>query len=379
MKPIKTILALLGFTFVAVCAPLFLVAGGLSLATLPAAGNFDCANLLEIQGKADELWTDNNAKKDFIPKAEALRVIYEQTTARLDGINGQQRKDNLVKLIWVQDCSEEPGDCDTTTCSVDGDELSANCQTYQPTLCKQAAFIVNEDDLRSTSLMPEELIARGFLMKTKQLDELLAKHIIAELATVKGVNAYPGDYGTLAGSGVGGSETEIQSALWTASLFGYFDLASELNKFNNPFLLSGTNLKIAHFNAQAQYANADGKGDLNKFNSMPAYFDPFNMDTVNAPDFYTYMIDRGAVAFVPIWHYDDTPRKIDNVHTRYTVPSRTIPNMKYDVTYTTRCKAGTNKIEHVFNIMARGGFYLNPRGCDQNNTGVLAFKKVSGS
>jgi hypothetical protein len=269
-------------------------------------------------------------------------------------------------------------DGSTTECIIEGEELSADCKTLTPNLYKTVAFKVNEDTLRTTILNADELIAKGMLKATKLLDEYLAQQLIATIDTFKGVNVYAGDYAAVTGATVGASDSEINSNLWTAGLLGYFNLASQLNRFNSPFLLSGSNLAIANWNAVAESANADGKGNLNKFQSMSTYFDLFNMDSVLNPDLVTFMLDKGAVAFAPKWRYSNTPREIKgkDYQIRYTVPSRTLPNVYYDVQYTTQCKSGTNQIEHLFNVTARGGVYLNPTGCEATRTGVLSFKKV---
>lgn len=376
----NVLFSLIAFAFLAsffVPGPAALL--GLKLATIPVSGNFDCADLLVVQGKADQIWMDNATKQDYVPKADALKIIYEQTTAQLVSINGEQSKDNTIKLIWVDACDIEGQECSTTECIIEGEELSADCKTLTPNICYTVPFKVNEDTLRTSIFSPEELIAKGMLKATKILDEYMAQQIIAAIDTFKGVNVYPGDYGTVTGGGtVGNSDTTIASNLWTASLLGYFNLASQINKFNNPFLLSGSNLAIANWNAVAEGANADGKGNLNKFQSMTTYFDLFNMDSTFNPDLVTFMLDKGAVAFAPKWRYSSTPRQIigANSQTRYTVPSRTLPNVYYDVIYSTQCKAGTNQIEHLFNVTARGGIYLNPTGCTATKTGVLRFEKV---
>ncbi len=370
-------IAALLFAFV---SPVTAVAGGLTLATLPVAGNFDCADLLAVQGKADIIWMDNMANQDYIPRAETLNAIYSQNAANLATINGEQSKDNKIKLIWVNACDVTGSACSTTECIVEGDELSSDCKDLEPTICYTVPFKVNEDTLRGSIFSPEEIIAKGMLKATKALDEYLAQQIIAAIETYAGVNQYAGDYATIAGGGtVGTSYSTIPSALWNAGLFGYFNVAAQINKFSNPFLLSGSNLAVAFFNAQAEYANADGKANLNKFNSMPSYFDLFNVDAANSPNFITYLLNKGAIAFAPKWRHSSAPREVKgkDYQIRYTVPSRTVPGIMYDVTYTTQCKSGTNQIEHLFNVTARGGVYLNPTGCTDTITGVLKFKKVN--
>lgn len=352
------------------------IGGGATLMTLPVAGNFDCADLQVIMGKADMIWNDNQSNADYVPKADALKIIYANTTARLDSIQGEQSKDNKIKIVWLQDCGDTVEDCDTTTCLVEGDELFVNCKEYEPTICKTVAFVVNETELRKAIFSPEEVIAKGLLKRVKQLDELLAQQIVSELDASKGVSLYEGDYGHIQGSGIGTSDVEVLTGNWTASLFGYLNLQAIRNKFANPFLLSGENLYLQFWNAQAEFANADGKANLNKFNTMPANFDLFNIDTVLEKRM-TFLIDKGAIAFAPKWEYSSTPRVIQNVHTRFTIESRAVPGMYYDVIYTTRCKGGTSQIEHVFNVSAKGGIYLNPTGCTETKTGIIGFKKVA--
>lgn len=354
-------------------------AAGMTIATLPVAGNFDCADLLVVQGKADQIWLDSQNNQDYVPRADALKVIYEQSKAKLATVQGEQSKDNSLKISWINSCDIVVEDGSTTECIVEGEELSADCKTFTPTIYKSANFKVNEDTFRTSIFSPEEVIAKGMLKATKALDEYLAQAIIASLDTFKGVNQYFGDYGTAQGvQAVGTAETDIASNLWTASLLGYFNLASIKNKLSNPFLLSGTNLAIANWNAIAEAANADGKGNLNKFQSIPTEFDLFNIDSVLSPDAVTFMLNKGAVAFAPKWRYSSTPREINGKdwQIRYTVPSRTVAGVMYDVTYTTQCKSGTNQIEHLFNITTRGGVYLNPTGCTSANTGILRFNKV---
>lgn len=380
MKTLKFFIALI-FCGVAIASFAFgNSAPGLSLATLPAAGDFSCSNILEILAKADAIWTDNATNKDYVANCEALQAIIGQQTAKLEPIVGQQGKDNTLKVSWLSICPTDPTE-GRSTCQPGGDEAATNCKEYAPNVFANHGFSVNETTLRGSIYSPEEVVARLMLAYGKKLDEYLTETVLASLDTFKGVNNYAGAFGTVTGATVGNSETEIASANWTASLFGYLALVSKKNKLSSPFLLSGENLAIAYWNAQANAANADGKGDLNKFQSMPIIFDQFNIDSVFNPSLKTFMLDKGAVAFGAMNEYGLAPieRKGPNYLINYAIPSRNLPGVSYDVSYNTTCEVveGRKNWKHHFTLDAACGFYLNPVGCIETNTGVLSFKKVA--
>jgi hypothetical protein len=59
---------------------------------------------------------------------------------------------------------------------------------------------------------------------------------------------------------------------------------------------------------------------------------------------------------------------------RYSVDSKNIPGFEFDVHYRNQCStANSNRMQHLFKMRLKAGVYNNPEGCDENNTGVLAF------
>ena len=342
-------------------------------ATIPAT--FTCADLLVSQGKAEAIWADNAENAEYMPNSETVQAIVANQTAKLDAITGLQEKNNTIKITWLTTCDLEVDDC-STECFPDGAEVQSNCKEYVPTICKEVNFKITDATLRGSIYSKEEVLARAMLKAIKKIEDSLGAAGVAFLEDAEGVNAFMGDYGTLTGGGVvGNSATKIAPANWTATLLGYFIQTAKMNLFSSPYLLSGNNLYQAFWNAQAEFANADGKAGLNKFNQMKPTFDLWNIDSAFANP-ATFLIDRSAVAFGGKWQYPEQVTDFGgDIGKRYSIPSKTIPGLRYDVHYKMTCVE--KDIVHKFNIIAKAGFYLNPTGCTENNTHVLRFEKLA--
>jgi hypothetical protein len=352
------------------------IIAGVKLSTIAVGGDFTCANLLEIQGKAETMWMDNAVQKDYMPKVDVLLAIINNQTAKLEPIVSTQSKDYVIKMSWINACEIEGADCGSE-CEIDGPELSAECKEYAPNLCREFSFKVNENTFRTSIYSPEEIVAKGLLKQLKLADEYLAQQTVLYLESNKGENEFAG-IGSLVGSGIGGQDTVVAPSNWNASIMGYFYQVAIMNKISNPMLLSGSNLFQAMWNAQANAANADGKGDLNKFQQMPIFFDLFNIDSTLSPALKTFLLDKSAVAFGSINRFSETPIQIlgANTQQRYSVASKTLPGVRYDVYYTTACEGEQGNLYHKFKLVVRGGIYSNPVGCTTTNNGLIAFKNA---
>lgn len=344
-------------------------------------GTLTCGDLLVIMGKMEALWGDAQVASLYTPEADIVKAILQNQTAKIEPISGLQEKNNTLKITWLNDCDIVASDC-TSSCQPTGQQLGIDCKTYSPTICGEAPFSVNEDDLRGTIYSKEEFIARGLMSAGKVLDEKFAAAAVSFLEDSEGLNSYAGDYGTVGGGGaVGNSYTDVAPAYWTASLMGYFMQVARLNKIKNPYVLSGNNLFLQFWNAQAEFANADGKAGLNKFNALPTFFDPFNLsdsaysaiDGSSKPS--SFLIGKSALAFGAKWQYGESPTDYGKEGKRYSIASPSLPGVRYDVHYNISCTS--REIIHSFNVISKGGFYLNPVGCVDRNTGVLRFRKTS--
>lgn len=330
-----------------------------------SAGSFSCAQLAEVQLKADNMWADAAYKKDFIADVEALSAIRTEQTVRFPDLE-TPTKDNTIRIAWIKDCDETIENCGTE-CTVGGAEAEAACDTHALTLCKKVGFTVDEKTFRTSMFSKEEVIAVQMMRKMKLLDEYLAEIAVQRLESFKGVNTYTGGKGTVAGF-----ETSINPAYWNASLFSYFALVMKKNKFSDAFLLNGDNLFEAGWNAEKNAQNADMKDQLLKMKSLRAYWDVFNVDSVLSPDKASFLIDRNAVAFASKAYWPTNPIDFGaNVGLKYQVESKNLPGVFYDVTYKVTCSG--DDIKHNWSIQVKADIFRNPVGCNINNTGVLKF------
>jgi hypothetical protein len=332
--------------------------------TSETAGTFTCAALLKILVNIDRIWVDNQTNQDFISFAETLRIIKMKQTAILRDLENAE-KDETIKVYWPTDCNTSIEDCGDD-CDRSGPELEARCKEYTLDICKQAAFTVREKTFRALKLSREEVVAKGIAKRMKELDEYLAQTVVSKLDAFAGVNQFAG-IGTVAGDGT----TYIAANFWTANIAGYFTQVRIMNKLSGAYMIHGTNLWNVQWTAGFNNLNQDQKDQLAKMGSIEQFWDPFNVDTVNSPVLASYMIATGAVAFANKAYYplnSPVEYKDDN---RWSIESKAIPGVYYDVIYTNRCSG--NEIYHDFLLQVHAGIFDNPYGCNEDVTGVLKF------
>jgi hypothetical protein len=329
------------------------------------AGVFSETALVDIQVKIDQIWADAIQKQDYVANVDAVTAILSNQTAFISELKGN--KDRTVDIGWINACEIADEACQI--CTIDGEELSTNVEEKTLATCREAHFKVEEGVFRSNLFDAEEVIAKGFLAAMKELDEFWAATLVAFLNANLGVNAVTNGKGVVNGTG-----TYILPAFWDAGLMSYFNRASKVNQFVNPFLLSGANLYESVWNAAYERSQAGAESKILKFGSMPIYFDLFNIDSVNDPDLLTYMIHKGSVAFVAKNYYPSTVTRYMDEH-RWSMPSKNIPGLVYDVHYKDSCEAQGSYDAMTFQYKLRtfGDFFLNPTGCDDTRTGILGF------
>lgn len=336
-----------------------------------SAGINTCALLAKVQLNADSIWADNAKQKDYQGEVATLTAIRDNQTVRFAELENPM-KDKTVTLYWPELCDTETKTC-TDDCTPGGTKPGTICQDLTLNVCREVDFSVDEKAYRAVATTFEEAVAKSMLAKMKVLDEYLASLAVTALDAGKGVNAYTGGKGTVAGF-----NTTIPAAYWNASLFGYLSLVSKINKFNSPYLISGTNLYEASFNATANSGNDNGKGAFNLFKTMPIYFDVFNIDSVQGQA--TYLVNRNALAFVSKTYnnWSSTDAKAmqyggvgSSAGFRYQIESKNLPGVFYDVIYKIACSG--NEITHNWKVQFNGGIFRNPVGCNPNNTNILEF------
>ena len=327
------------------------------------SGAFTETQLLDQMVRADELLLDDRIKLQFKPKIDVLNAISAVNTATVNPLFGQ--KDRDVQVMWMNAC-----DIDATTntdCVFGGNTVSTNTDTYALSYNKAVPFYVTETDFDDNYFDPEEAIAKAFLHADVSMLEAWAAYAVARLNIFKGVNTTDPE-----GKGdITGTDTYILPAYWNASLMAYFARVAAHNQFTSPTMLSGNNLWEAVFLANANSANANGKGDAILYGGLPWYFDLFGIDSINTPDYVTYMLSMGSIATATKNYNPVMPEVVNGVFTRYQMASKFVPGITYDVFYKPECDE--DRVKHNFKLKMKGDIFLNPTGCNETNTGVLSF------
>ena len=341
---------------------------------VPAAGTFTASQILRIQTIADDLWADNRTRIDYIAECDVVKAIQAEQTAQLDALTDPNRT-NTVRLIWPLAC-EVTDTAVTDDCSFTGTEASSTYQDYALDITREAKFAVKEIEGRTDQITMAQKIAVLSMQADKQLSEYVAEQVVAKIEAERGINTYVPTLENWALSG-DSLDTEIPATQWDSTIMPRLRMAARKNKFLNPYLLSGEALWYVNEEAMNNSGNDDGSGDDVRMKRYfrAKYFDPIKIDEVNGSDLKAYMIDRGALAFVSKSHYPGAPTVYQNPwQTRYTVQSRNIPGLEFEVVYTMACSSG--EITHTWKYKINCGIFRNPLGCTETNTGILSFLKL---
>jgi len=328
------------------------------------AGVFSETQLVSIQAKADAIWMDRIQKEDYVPQANVVKCLQAQTTAKFGELKNKN-KERTIEVGWINACDVSAASC--TDCTITGTELSTNIEEYYLNREQCAEIKIGENAFRTNVFDPEEVIAKGLLAASKELDEYWAGQAVTVLNASLGVNESDDGKGD-----VSGTTTYVLPAYWNADLMGYLHRVAVQNRFNSPMLISGLNLYESIWNAEWEKCCENGIG---KFGTMDFCFDLFNIDSANDPDYLTYMLNKGALAFVTKAMYPDytaaNPLKMMD-QWRWSMPSFGLPGVVYDVHYENNCDDG-DYFTHEFKLKTFGDIFLNPVGCTSTRTGVLSF------
>lgn len=331
------------------------------------AGVFSETQFVNIQAKADAVWMDRIQKEDYVPKADIVKCLIAQTTAKLGELKNKD-KERTIEVGWINACDVSADSC--SDCTISGNELSTNIEEYTLEREQCAEFYVKENDFRNNFFDYTDVIAKGLLKASLELDEYWAGQSVAVLNANVGVNESDGGKGS-----VSGTTTYVLPAYWNADLMGYFNRVAIQNRFNRPMLISGLNLYESIWNAEWEKCCENGIG---KFGTMDFCFDLFNIDSANDPDYMTYMLNKGALAFVTKAQYAGStaanPVKYMDQY-RWSMPSYGLPGVTYDVHYSNECNSNYGDFHvHSFKLKTLGDIFLNPVGCTSTRTGILEFQ-----
>ena len=334
------------------------------------AGVFSETLLRDLRVKADELMFDSRIKLQFTPQVGILDAIAAVQTAQvtpkfqqIKQSNGGSKKYD-IEVMWENACDIVAQEC--TVCAIDGPELSTNAQIYGLEFCKEVPFAVDEYTMVDNEFDFSTLIAKGMLKAEKELADAFAVYAVSVLNANKGVNVYTGGPGAITGS-----DTYITAPFWGPNLMAYLYQVSMMNQFTSPILASGANLYQDYFIYNKKVGDADGKGNAALMGTFPIYFDQFNIDTVNTPNLFTYMLSTGSVAIGNRTYNPSSVQESAANWKRWTAPNRFVPGLGLDWFYMAECS--NDMIKHNFKAKLTADVLVNPAGCTATNTGILTF------
>ena len=330
-----------------------------------------CGYLHTIQRMADDIWADPMKNNDLIAEVITPKAILENQSVNFTEItNG---KNNELRVEWLTKCDITVSDC-TTSCDIDGEDADPACKDYEIGCLYETSFKVPFKAYRDRTIEQDQSIAFQKLAHMKALDERVAQYVIAGLTTAAGTNLFTGGVGT-----VTGTTTYIPPQYWDDAIWGYFDQVRRLNKFRNPYLLTGNNLYQLLFNRPLESANAQGgAANVRKINTLKVYQDPENIEDHAAGQ--SFLVHKTAVALLnKAWNKINAinAQPFAGQYWEWSEESKNIPGLYYDIMMKDTCENG--EYYRAVKISFSGLFATNPLPCDEDNTGVILFECGTGA
>lgn len=333
-----------------------------------AAFNVSLPNVLV---ELDNAFPVNIQQNDYAAEATALAAQLRRQTANFQLIEGagRDKKKRTVRVYWEKMCDLAVEDV-SDECAVSSNESTDDSEDYVIDAQKQISFKETWTRFRVAPHQFEMSVAKKLGWALNQLDEWLSGQFIAFLEASKGAHEYTDmPYGSN-----NSNDWEIPSNDWTDNLVPHFRLAARFSRFQEFYLLDGLNLNTTVEKARYYGQNDNGRGENSLWSSLNYVFDPIKM--VEVAPAKTYLVNPNAVAFIAANYWDSVPVEFAGNHRVYTVPSRNLPGVAYDVHEVETCSSG--EFTTSWKIRANYKFALNPEGCTADRTGVLSFKKITG-
>ena len=324
-----------------------------------------CGYLHTIQRMADDIWNDPMKNNDLIAEVVTANAVLQNQSVNFGELTGT--KNNELRVEWLTKCDITPTAC-TDDCDITGEDADPQCKDYEIDCLYETTFQVPLRAYRDRSTEMQQSIAFQKLAHMKALDERLTQYIIAGIVTAAGTNLFTGGIGD-----VSGTTTYIAPQYWDLASFGYFDQVRRLNKFRNPYMITGNNLYQLLFNVPLEAGTAADKGGVRKVGTLRIYQDPENIEDHAAGQ--TFLLHKTAVAFLnKAWN------KINPINAEvkagqyweWSEESKNIPGVYYDITMKETCVG--NEFYQAYKIKLHGLLASNPFPCDDDNTGVLVFE-----
>lgn len=358
-------------------------------------GNFTASELLDVQLKAEEMWNDGIQNADLIPHAEAARAVLLNQSARFAELEGKD-KDLTVMVHFIDSCNITDEAC-VSNCDLDEAEMSTEGVPYELDTCRRSGFKINATKLRTNIYDRAELVARGLSKAIKELDEFWARQVLLKLKTFSGANLHPQPFTYDAAKNTTVVPAAAYGDLTTDSnlkLLQIWQRQARQNGIPSPYYIDNGRLFDDTEAALLKAGATDGASlaALRRAQGLTPYTDDVNFAAAGITNATTFMVGRGSVAFKTRTLNPDAATILGGKiqQTIYTIPSRVLPNVRYDVYHTIDCATNTTtgKAEYfyIWRLETNGGIFKNPNACPvtvpeggaipagtYNPTGVLSY------
>lgn len=331
--------------------------------------------LLALNVKAEMMWKDSALALSTTAQTETAKAILKNQTANFR-VFDDYKLDQKVVVNFLSMCGMETEACEDN-CDIDELEPNSAVKEYTPDICQKVGFKINQKVLRTNQYQFEEMFAKFSAQAIDKLDQFWSIQALAKLKSYAGANAYPAPFTYDAV----GKTTNVPSAEYNTSLIPKFVQQAMLNQMGDAYFIDNGSLWEAFYLAQMNAGNLDGKGQANLIDQINVSFDQFNFAKASLTE-DTFAISKGAIAMKTVNKFGDVPMVLTaEGQTRYTIKSRNLEGVKYDIIHQVKCVG--DDIFDTFRIITNGGIWLNPETCPITigeaqvaQTGVLSYSKV---
>lgn len=328
---------------------------------------------------AEQMWQDSqNQTEQYHAEAETIKALKANQEGRVQfitSIEDPSLEDDQVKVVWIDNCDSALDDNCQDVCDFTANDAPLNSKNYTLNNCKSASFSVDENDLRRNRYSFDDYVARQLLYKTKLLDEYLNLQSLTFLSASAGWNKNQETYT------FNGDVLRIPPSEYNMDLLVKLIVDAKYNLIDDAFVVDSGHLYKSMLLADLEKGDSDGPGAFAKSKLFNTTFDLVGFANAGISE-NTFLVKPASYA-IASRNYNPTAPTVVNPKSgwqqRFTVPSRNIPGVAYDVYYDYECS--DKRFVHKWYIEVNFGFFLNPEGCDVNVggdqvTGILAYQRT---
>lgn len=354
-----------------------------------AAGDFSASQMFAVKTRQEAIFADPRSNRELKRPVGTVAAVGANQQVTWNPIM-KGRNCVGVQAYWLKKCTDTVVDFTSgnalANCDISATQIESDSLTLSPTFKLRDTFVVYDDQC-ADHIDAQEKIAWAALRTKVALEEKLNQKVIAFLNANKMVNQFTpasGSIGVAAGTPAG-SETRVDPAYWNEDIIAEFDLASEFNELNSPYIVNGTNLRSAFFNAAYNVRNDDEKDQIAKFQHFDMYFDSRVINGVTTRK-STFIIDSGALGlWIQNENANDVPESQSDRKAMFTWRENSL-NLSYrdgnslvpvafDVYMYKDCTVASNGARRwgwFFEYNLRGGIAVGPADCN-DGTGILEY------